>query len=145
MNAGRVEQIGTPDEVYQRPATTFVAGFIGSPPMNLLRGQASGSAFTAGGQTLSLPTPAARDGELIMGLRPEHADLRAAGSEGWPFKVEMIEMLGAERLVYGSIGDSLFTVRIDGMRAPPHIGDVMTLHMDADRLHWFDAATQQRV
>ena len=55
MNAGRMEQIGTPDEVYHRPATTFVASFIGSPPMNLLRGAADGARFTAGGQLLPLP------------------------------------------------------------------------------------------
>ncbi|HEY9238082.1 MAG TPA: sn-glycerol-3-phosphate ABC transporter ATP-binding protein UgpC, partial [Burkholderiaceae bacterium] len=55
MNAGRMEQIGTPDEVYHRPATTFVASFIGSPPMNLIKGHADGSRFTAGGQTLTLP------------------------------------------------------------------------------------------
>jgi len=145
MNAGRMEQIGTPEEVYQRPATTFVAGFIGSPPMNLLRGQAAGDVFTTGGQALKLPMRAPRDGELILGLRPEHAELRPAGTEGWPFKVEMIEMLGAERLVYGSIGDSLFTARIDGMLASPKVGEALTLHMDADRLHWFDAATSQRV
>src|SRR6476619_1268519 len=56
MNAGRMEQIGTPDEVYHRPATTFVAGFIGSPPMNLVRGHAEGAGFTAGGQLLPLAT-----------------------------------------------------------------------------------------
>ena len=145
MNAGRMEQIGTPEEVYQRPATTFVAGFIGSPPMNLLRGQATDDVFATGGQALKLPMRAPRDGELILGLRREHAELRPAGAEGWPFKVEMIEMLGAERLVYGSIGDSLFTARIDGMLSSPKVGDAMTLHMDADRLHWFDAATSQRV
>src|SRR5213076_596761 len=66
MNAGRMEQIGTPDEVYQRPATTFVAGFIGSPPMNLLKGSADGTRFTAGAQVLSLPGSAPRHGELIL-------------------------------------------------------------------------------
>src|SRR6187399_97826 len=62
MNAGRMEQIGTPEEVYARPATTFVAGFIGSPPMNLLDGQADGSRFTIGGITLPLPKAAPRSG-----------------------------------------------------------------------------------
>ncbi|HUG22129.1 sn-glycerol-3-phosphate import ATP-binding protein UgpC [Piscinibacter sp.] len=143
MNAGRMEQIGTPEAVYQRPATTFVAGFIGSPPMNLLQGTAAGAQFNVAGPSLPLPAPAPRDGELIMGLRPEHADLGDNG--GWPLKVEMIEMLGAERLVYGRIGDALFTVRIDGTRHPPAIGDVVSLRMDTAHLHWFDAATQQRV
>src|SRR5258706_2199449 len=69
MNAGRMEQIGTPEEVYQRPATTFVAGFIGSPPMNLLQGVADGSRFTVGGPTLSLPGSAPPAGATIPGPR----------------------------------------------------------------------------
>jgi sn-glycerol 3-phosphate transport system ATP-binding protein len=144
MNAGRMEQIGTPEAVYQRPATTFVAGFIGSPPMNLLKGTAAGTQFSVG-PSLPLPAPAPRQGELILGLRPEHASLVPNGADGWPLRVEMIEMLGAERLVYGRVGDALFTVRVDGTATPPQVGDTVTLRMDARQLHWFDAATQQRV
>ena len=111
MNAGRMEQIGTPDEVYHRPATTFVAGFIGSPPMNLLRGRSDGARFAVGDQSLALPEPAPRGGELILGIRPEHLALGGDGaSQGWPMRVEALEMLGAERLVYGCVGGVLFTV-----------------------------------
>ena len=145
MNAGRMEQIGTPEEVYHRPATTFVAGFIGSPPMNLIKGRADGSRFVVDGQTLPLPSAAPRSGELILGLRPEHASLRPAGNLGWQLKVEMLEMLGAERLVYCSAGSVLFTVRIDATLAPPKIGDIVTLQAAPDQLHWFDAATTQRI
>ena len=145
MNAGRMEQIGTPEAVYQRPATTFVAGFIGSPPMNLLKGSADGTRFTAGAQVLSLPGSAPRHGELILGLRPEHTALSRNGAAGWPLKVEMIEMLGAERLVYGRLGDALFTVRVDGTLSPPQPGDVVSLQMAPEHLHWFDATTHQRV
>ena len=144
MNGGHVEQIGTPEEVYGRPATTFVASFIGSPPMNLLKGQASGRDFTVGGITLQLPAAAARDGELIIGLRPEHlANWDAA--EGWPFKVEMIEMLGAERLVYGRLGDAVFTLRIDASLPPPKVGATLLLEPSAGQLHCFDAQTGQRI
>jgi sn-glycerol 3-phosphate transport system ATP-binding protein len=147
MNAGRMEQIGTPEEVYQRPATTFVAGFIGSPPMNLIKGQAEGAQFRVGGQLLALPAPVPRGGELILGLRPEHAQIRPNGSDSkaWPLKVEVVEMLGAERLVYGRLGDTLFTVRMDATLAPPHAGDTVSLAAPAQQLHWFDAATSQRV
>ena len=145
MNAGRMEQIGTPEEVYARPATTFVAGFIGSPPMNLVKGQADGSRFTVDGQTLPLPAAAPRSGELIIGLRPEHAALRPAGGLGWPFRVEMTEMLGAERLVHGLVGSTLFTVRIDATLGAPRVGETLTLQGPAEHLHWFDAATQQRI
>jgi len=145
MNAGRMEQIGTPEEVYHRPATTFVAGFIGSPPMNLLRGQADGSRFTAGGQVLHLPVDAPRSGELILGLRPEHADIRPGSSSGWPLRVEAIEMLGAERLVHGALGGTLFTLRIDATLVPPKVGDTVSMQTPPEHLHWFDAATQRRV
>ena len=145
MNAGRMEQIGTPEAVYHRPATTFVASFIGSPPMNLIQGLADGSRFTAGGQTLVLPMAAPRCGELVLGLRPEHTELRPAGGTGWPLRVEALEMLGAERLVYGRLGETLFTVRIDATLTPPRVGDTVSLQAAPAHLHWFDAATQQRV
>jgi sn-glycerol 3-phosphate transport system ATP-binding protein len=145
MNAGRMEQIGTPDEVYHRPATTFVASFIGSPPMNLIRGQADGSRFSAGSQTLALPSAAPRAGEMILGLRPEHAVLSRNGAAGWPLKVEALEMLGAERLVYGRVGETLFTVRLDATLTPPKVGDLVTLSTTPEQLHWFDATTTKRV
>ncbi|HEX2011738.1 MAG TPA: sn-glycerol-3-phosphate import ATP-binding protein UgpC [Roseateles sp.] len=144
MNGGYMEQIGTPEEVYQRPATTFVAGFIGSPPMNLLSGRVQGSTFTVGGVTLALPAAAPREGELIMGLRPEHLDHWNASS-GWAFQVEMIEMLGAERLVYGRLGTEQFVLRIDGTLVPPKVGDTLMLEVSAQQLHWFDAQSKQRV
>ena len=145
MNAGRIEQIGTPDEVYHRPATTFVASFIGSPPMNLINGRADGSRFVAGGQTLALPAAAPRAGDLVLGLRPEHAELSTAGTTGWQLKVEALEMLGAERLVYGHVGDSLFTLRLDATLTPPKVGDVVSLIATPEHLHWFDATTRQRI
>jgi sn-glycerol 3-phosphate transport system ATP-binding protein len=145
MNAGRMEQFGTPEEVYQRPATTFVASFIGSPPMNLVRGQADGSRFTTGGTVLSLPQAAPRSGDLLLGLRPEHADLAAAGQGNWPFEVEVVEMLGAERLVHGRFAGSGFTVRIDATLEAPRAGDRLALRAAPQRLHWFDAVTGQRV
>jgi sn-glycerol 3-phosphate transport system ATP-binding protein len=143
MNAGRIEQIGTPEEVYGRPQTTFVAGFIGSPPMNLLAGTAEGARFMVGEHTLALPAPAPRTGALLLGLRPEHAQV--VEHDGWPFEVELIEMLGAERLVYGRLGGSAFTLRIDGTLVPPRTGQVLQLAAPVARLHWFDPATGQRV
>ena len=145
MNGGRMEQFGTPEEVYARPATTFVASFIGSPPMNLLRGTAEGARFTTGGQTLPLPQAAPRNGELILGLRPEHALWGGSGSDGWQLRVDVVEMLGAERLVYCRLGETLFTVRIEGTLPPPKPGDLLPLQIAAERLHWFDADTQARV
>ena len=143
MNAGRIEQIGTPEEVYGRPQTTFVAGFIGSPPMNLLAGVAEGARFLVGELPLALPAPAPRSGPLLLGLRPEHA--QAAEHGGWPFAVELIEMLGAERLVHGRLGGSGFTLRIDGTQVPPRRGQVLQLSAPAAQLHWFDPVTGLRI
>ncbi len=131
MNGGRMEQFGTPEEVYTRPATTFVAGFIGSPPMNLLHGRADGTSFGLTGQTLDLPAPAPRAGALILGVRPEHARLSSQGT--WALKVEMIEMLGAERLVYGRLGAALFTVRIAGTDPVPLVGQTVMVQVPPEQ------------
>ncbi|HEY4067047.1 MAG TPA: sn-glycerol-3-phosphate import ATP-binding protein UgpC [Burkholderiaceae bacterium] len=149
MNAGRMEQIGTPEEVYHTPASTFVAGFIGSPPMNLITGRADGARFEvagpAGAIALALPAAAPRSGELILGLRPEHVGLSQNGAAGWPLKIEAIEMLGAERLIYGRVAETLFTARLDATLSPPKVGDTVTLQLVPEHLHWFDAATQRRI
>ena len=127
MNAGRMEQFGTPEEVYHRPATTFVASFIGSPPMNLLK-HATG----------------AKTGH-ILGIRPEHLDI---GTGGWQAIVESIEMLGAERLLYcrleGLDGEQL-VVRTDEATAAPALGQTIGLTPRADRVHHFDATTGMRI
>jgi sn-glycerol 3-phosphate transport system ATP-binding protein len=129
MNAGRMEQFGTPEEVYNRPATTFVASFMGSPPMNLLK-NAPNADF--GGQL-----------GAILGIRPEHLQI---GSTGWAVQVDTIEMLGAERLIYCRMGDEFLIVRADeSLSSPPAIGSTIHIAPRTDRLHWFDAATGHRL
>ena len=128
MNAGRVEQFGTPEEVYTRPATTFVASFMGSPPMNLLKGAPNASFDGKPG--------------AILGIRPEHLDVTATG---WAVQVETQEMLGAERLVYCRLGGEQVIVRTDENHAPPAIDSTMHVTPRADRLHWFDADSGKRI
>jgi sn-glycerol 3-phosphate transport system ATP-binding protein len=142
MNKGVMEQIGTPEAVYGRPETTFVAGFIGSPPMNLLDGRADGARFELPGAVVALPQRAPRSGELVLGVRPEHLTLTPGG---WPMRVELVEMLGAERLVHGRLGGSALTVRIDGTLAPPSAGQTVGLAVAPGQLHWFDPRTRRRV
>jgi len=124
MNAGRMEQFGTAEEVYHRPATTFVASFIGAPPMNLLK-----------------DVPGGRAGALL-GVRPEHLDL---GDSGWEVRTETVEMLGAERLVYGRIGEQQLIVRVEESRPAPAAGQVIRVRPREDRLHWFHADTGARM
>ncbi|WP_210544679.1 sn-glycerol-3-phosphate import ATP-binding protein UgpC [Rhodoferax sp. PAMC 29310] len=128
MNAGVMEQFGTPEEVYNRPATTFVASFIGSPPMNLLKS-----------------APDAVPG-TITGIRPEHLDI---GSTGWALRVEAIEMLGAERLIYGrwehGSGDELVIIRTEESQAVPAVGSTIHVMPRPDKLHCFDGSTGKRM
>ncbi|AYQ28431.1 MULTISPECIES: sn-glycerol-3-phosphate import ATP-binding protein UgpC [unclassified Polaromonas] len=129
MNAGRMEQFGTPEEVYNRPATTFVASFMGSPPMNLLK-RAPNADF--GGK------PGA-----ILGIRPEHLTV---GHTGWAVQVDTIEMLGAERLLYCRMGEEFLIVRTDeSLSTAPEIGATIHVEPRTDRLHWFDAETGKRI
>ena len=146
LNAGRIEQIGTPESVYARPASTFVASFIGSPPMNLLAGRAQGTSFAVGGQTLALAAAAPRDGELILGVRPEHGGHDgAAAAGGWTMQVDTVEMLGAERLVHGQVGDAAFTLRVDSTLPAPQPGARIALRPLAQHLHWFDPQSKARI
>jgi sn-glycerol 3-phosphate transport system ATP-binding protein len=124
MNGGVMEQFGTPEEVYNRPASTFVASFIGSPPMNLLN-QAPG-------------LPAGQ----ILGIRPEHLDLAA---EGWELKVDTIELLGAERLVHAHLGHETLTLRLDASMAAPKAGELFHAKPKEGCVHHFDAETGKRL
>jgi sn-glycerol 3-phosphate transport system ATP-binding protein len=124
MNAGVMEQFGTPEEVYNRPASTFVASFIGSPPMNLLKS-----------------APDGKPGHIV-GIRPEHLDI---GTTGWQLKVEAIELLGAERLVYALLNDERVIIRIDENQASPTIGSTIYAIPRADKVHHFDVITGQRI
>lgn len=128
MNAGRMEQFDTPETVYNRPASTFVASFIGSPPMNLLR-HAPNADF--GGPVGAL-----------LGIRPEHLVL---SDGGWPLQVDTVELLGAERLIHARLGDELLTVRTDEATPAPALGSTVHVRPLPDKLHWFDAATGRRI
>ena len=126
MNAGRAEQIGRPLEVYARPATTFVASFIGSPPMNLV--------------------PQQRDGKaVIFGIRPEHLEPCAPHEAMLTLEVDLIEPLGADTLVYGHVG-------ADGARVAARLQSSMearagklALRYDRSRAHYFDPSSGARI
>ncbi|SFM07338.1 sn-glycerol-3-phosphate ABC transporter ATP-binding protein UgpC [Variovorax sp. OV329] len=124
MNGGVMDQFGTPEEVYNRPATTFVASFMGSPPMNLLR-----------------HAPGVKPG-TVLGIRPEHL---VFGNDGWIVQVEQVEMLGAERLIYARIGDEQLVMRVDEGLPVPAIGTPARIAARPEKLHWFDAGSGKRL
>ena len=123
MNAGRAEQIGAPLEIYAKPATTFVASFIGSPPMNLIP----------------------KDGKLL-GVRPEHLEPCAAADAMLTIDVDLIEPLGADILVYGHIGD-VESARI-AARLPADAqaqAGKLSVRYAPQNAHWFDPASGKRI
>jgi len=98
---GRLQQLGAPQEVYDRPANAFVAGFIGSPPMNLLRGRAQGGRIETGG--MSFERPGVGDRDVIVGVRPETLSPARDGLPALEFRVDVVEPLGDEVIVHGSV------------------------------------------
>jgi sn-glycerol 3-phosphate transport system ATP-binding protein len=154
MNAGVADQIGSPMDVYDRPASVFVAGFIGSPAMNFLAakvGQDRRSVDLVGtgpGGTITLPLPrstsAAPGTAVALGIRPEH--LHPVPDGPLQFEVELAEPLGADTLLHGRFGaaDELVTVRQSGhVIARP--GEKRRFKADAGHLHLFDSQTGKRL
>ncbi|HET8703803.1 sn-glycerol-3-phosphate import ATP-binding protein UgpC [Castellaniella sp.] len=148
MNKGVPEQIGTPSEVFERPATVFVAGFIGSPPMNLLQVavDAQGRAAGPDGSALPLAAPTGAASSLILGLRPEHLRL---GVPGLRVRIEMIEILGSEQLIHARWGEQPLVLRCavaETRERTLSIGDEIVVGLDGEHpAHWFDAGTGKRI
>jgi sn-glycerol 3-phosphate transport system ATP-binding protein len=149
MNKGIAEQIGTPVEVYEKPASRFVASFIGSPAMNLLDGRisASGTHFELDdGMTLPLGRSARESGgrNMTLGIRPEHIALSSQAEGGVPLVVDTLEMLGADNLAHGRWGEQKLVVRLAHQHRPT-AGSTLWLHLPENHLHLFDGETGQRV
>ncbi|WP_136646529.1 ABC transporter ATP-binding protein [Tabrizicola sp. YIM 78059] len=144
MQGGRIEQVGAPLELYDRPANTFVAGFIGSPAMNMLPAVArGGAAVLEDGTRLPLPPGLmVADGrELTYGVRPEHL---VAGGQGLAGTVAVVEPTGSEtHVVLRADGHEVVAMFRDRVTFRP--GDAMTLTPDAEKVHLFDRASGVRL
>lgn len=151
MNDGLAEQVGTPIEVYGRPETTFVAGFIGSPAMNFLPATVAndGAAVRlASGGTLRLEDriPADYSGRPVtLGIRPEHLKLTdRSGSDTFHLTVDLAESLGADTLVHGTIGEATMVARLPGTVAPVQ-GEAVMLETETVHMHLFDSHSGRRI
>ena len=148
MNAGHAEQVGAPLEVYERPASVFVAGFIGAPAMNLLRARVAGGRAMAGAAALPLPlAPGLDEGrEVTWGVRPEHVELASgAGQADAEVVVDLVEALGADTLVHARLADGgALTLRLPGTTRVRE-GDRLPLRLPPAALHAFDAASGRRI
>ncbi len=152
LNAGGVEQLGAPIELYERPASVFVAGFIGSPAMNFLSARVGADGATValpGGDALTLPEgrfSAEANREVTLGIRPEHLELAGDGDGIAHLSVQVVEQLGADTLIHGHFGSDRtdLTVRLRGtVSLKPD--QVLPLRVGPEHLHLFDPAGGARL
>ena len=133
MNAGRLQQVGTPLEVYDRPANVFVAQFIGTPPMNFFRAEA-----------LPFQIPRASAGTLV-GIRPENiVEPGRPAAAKMTASVDLVELVGHEAVVHLRHGDTPFIATFDAHNAPRN-GEKIEVGVEVDRLHLFDAKSEKRL
>lgn len=149
LNAGNVEQVGTPHEVYHCPQTCFVATFMGAPPMNLFDATMDDHGTLILGEDAKIPLQeqgpklSANQG-MIVGIRPEKIEVKKqAIDNGLAFELEFIEALGAHRLLHGKLAGSDFSIQTE--REDIAVGDVLYAHFPPDALNFFDKSSQQRL
>jgi len=144
MNAGNVDQIGRPLDLYEHPATAFVAGFIGSPAMNLLAGRIDRNSVAIGDVVLPIDalngTP---DRRVLVGLRPEHLNLAPDGPLA--LKVELLERLGADTILHGRLADGVRMTARTAANFAPALGDVARFAIRPGHIHLFDPETSRRL
>jgi multiple sugar transport system ATP-binding protein len=154
LKDGLLMQVGTPQDLYDTPANVFVAGFIGSPAMNIFEAPIIEGKIRLGDRSVDLPPAAAAElasrgrSSVIFGVRPE--DLRITNSEAaWPVEVQLVEGLGADAYVYtevqlpGGIAQEV-VIRTDG-RAHPETGSILRLEAIGHHVHLFDPQDSQRL
>lgn len=145
MKDGILQQIGTPDDIYRRPANTYVAGFIGSPTMNFIAGHAGGTqagglfSFAGGALALDCPAPA---GAVTLGQRPEHIHLQADAP--WRGEVMLVEPTGADTYVVVKTAVGPITVRVPPS-TPIKVGEQTGLSVSNRHNNWFDAQSGLRI
>lgn len=151
MNDGRVQQIGTPHEVYHYPENMFVGGFIGSPPINFIYGRIENERFIADGLNLAIPQAQLEavssypGNELFLGVRPEHfITWSGDGHEQVQPEVNSIEYLGNHALLYLQLGETncIANLSLDGMGVDVNFAE---LYIDMNRAHFFDPKTEKRI
>ena len=151
MSEGRVQQIGTPYDVYQWPENIFVGGFIGSPPMNFIYGRIENGRFVANGLDLAIPQELLKavasfsNAEVVLGVRPEHFTTGQGDGHEWvEAKVTASEYLGHHVLFYLQIGEAncMAKLRLDGMGVNMNLDK---LYIDMNSVHFFDAKTELRI
>jgi multiple sugar transport system ATP-binding protein len=156
MKDGKIQQVGTPLEIYGRPENLFVANFIGTPPMNFLPATLAEGGNTLTGKGFSLPVPtslrsltAGKDGrKIVVGIRPENildpSDTARGETARLSGDVEVVEPLGDQAMIHVRVGDEVLVYPVEP-HAMPEMGDRAELVLELDKLHLFDAETERRL
>ncbi|QND50527.1 sn-glycerol-3-phosphate ABC transporter ATP-binding protein UgpC (plasmid) [Phyllobacterium sp. 628] len=152
MRDGQIEQLATPDEIYNRPATRYVASFVGSPPMNMLEATIADGVVHIDGSMSNFPLPAdirekaAQARDVVIGIRPESLGLTNAGdtAAGIDAMVEVVELTGPELVVTSTIGNQRLTASLPP-KSTVTAGAAQRFTIDAGALHIFDKATGKRL
>jgi multiple sugar transport system ATP-binding protein len=141
MNGGILQQVGTPDDIYDHPANLFVAGFIGTPTMNFVPATMQNGSAKASGFEVKLPKSLGKE-KGVLGFRPEAVTERPSEEATLDMKVDVVERLGSDQFLYGQVGGDQITARVDPrMKVAP--GDRVRLGLDTRSLHVFDAQTEE--
>ena len=138
---GRIEQVGTPEEVFAQPVSLEVAAFLGSPPMNFLPARLAGRVAYAAGQAIELGRDYGADRDAVLGIRPGAIRFEA---NGIPAQVYLVEQLGEASIVDLHVGQTLVRTRVD-RRVRVREGEAVHLAFNAEDVHVFDAGTRQRL
>ncbi|MEM7720258.1 MAG: sn-glycerol-3-phosphate ABC transporter ATP-binding protein UgpC [Pseudomonadota bacterium] len=144
MNDGAIEQVGTPMELFNDPANTFVAGFLGSPPMNQVKGTLTETGARIGNTEITLAGKinghAGRD--VVVGIRPEHVTLQAGDqTSSLPISLDLVEPLGSEALLHARFGDENLVFKAETKGDIAHLSGVEAVHVPAPLIKLFDAET----
>lgn len=144
MNDGNIEQVGTPMELFNNPANIFVAGFLGSPPMNQMNGTLTETGVNIGDVELKIDGSAANYAgrDVIVGVRPEHVTLtESAASTALPISLDLVEPLGSEALLHARHGENNLVFKADTNGDIDHLSGVDTVHVPTNLIKLFDAKT----
>ena len=152
MKGGNIMQLASPDEIYNRPVNMYVADFIGSPSMNFLQGHLERGVFKAQGIDIPMTgyaygAPQVADRPAVLGIRPEHVAtgaLVAAAPVKAQVKVDLVEPMGADTLVWADFGGVKFRIRMDG-QARVHRGEALEIGLDPAKANLFDKQTEARL
>ena len=152
MKGGKIMQLGSPDEIYNRPRNLYVADFIGSPSMNFMHGELVGGQFKVDDMVMPMTgyefmSPQVADRPAVIGIRPEHVvtgELAQKAPLQFDVDVDLVEPMGSDTLIYAKLGQHPFRIRMDG-QARVKSGEVLPIGIDPSRASLFDKATEDRL